>query len=603
VGFLFLWRNFFRYGGFEMADESFGEVSGSQRQHAAQETPRTKETKAQRAERLKRAKNPWDHLAELQAYARYGYKAFPDEWIGTYLRWWGVYPQGDGVGVVGGKDGMGRSVPYFMTRIRLTNGQVSAAQLKVIASVSEKYGRGIADITVRQNIQLHWIEAEALPDVLERLWRVGLTTQGSCGDDTRNITGCPLAGLDAEEICDASPLADRLTKMLVGNSAFYNLPRKFKVCVTGCRAWCSYPEINDVGLTAVERRLGSEREIGFSLRVGGGLSAEPYLARRLNAFVKWDQVAPVTRAIAEIFRDSEVLRQSRDRARLKFLFLDHGWTAESFLDELHSRLGFRLDEAVLEEKPRDIYRDHVGVHKQKQDEFYYVGAAVLRGRITAEQLREAAALSDRYGSGELRATNMQNIIVVNVSESDAPMLAVELSSAGLATAASPFWRGAVACTGTEFCKLAITETKDFTRWLVAELDERLPEFSQEFRLNVAGCPNACGQHWIADIGIEGKKVKQDGAMVDAYYFCVGGSVGEFAAIARPVGYRCAAREVPEAIERLLRSYQTVREPEENLRKFLARHTNTQIRELLAGAVAAEESRDGSPGPVPHGLDG
>jgi sulfite reductase (ferredoxin) len=183
------------------------------------------------------------------------------------------------------------------------------------------------------------------------------------------------------------------------------------------------------------------------------------------------------------------------------------------------------------------------------------------------------------------------------------MLAAELSAVGLATAASPFWRGAVACTGTEFCKLAITETKDFTRWLVTELDERLPEFSQEFRLNVTGCPNACGQHWIADIGIEGKKVKRGGAMVDAYYFCVGGGVGEFASIARPVGYRCAASEVPDAIERLLRGYQVARAPEENLRRFLARHTSTQIRELLAGGPTIEQQRDSSPGPVPHGLDG
>jgi sulfite reductase (ferredoxin) len=382
-----------------MADESVGGVTGAGVHQPGREIPRMKETKAQRAERLKRAKNPWEHLAELRAYARYGYKAFPDEWIGTYLRWWGVYPQGDGVGVVGGENGMGASVPYFMARIRLTNGQVSATQLKVIASVAEKYGRGVADITVRQNIQLHWVEAEALPDVLERLWRVGLTTQGSCGDDTRNITGCPLAGLDGEEICDATPLAKKLAAMLVGNSAFYNLPRKFKVCVTGCRAWCSYPEINDVGLTAVERRAGDEREIGFSLRVGGGLSAEPYLAQRLNAFVRWEQVAPVTRAIAEIFRDSEVLRQSRDRARLKFLFLDHGWTPESFLDELHSRLGFRLDEALPEERPRDIYRDHVGVHRQKKDGLFYVGSAVLRGRLSAEQMQAAATLSERYGSG------------------------------------------------------------------------------------------------------------------------------------------------------------------------------------------------------------
>jgi sulfite reductase (ferredoxin) len=586
-----------------MTDETAYDKNGARIEHTAQIIPRTKETKAQRAERLKRAKNPWDHLAELRAYARYGYRAFPEEWIGTYLRWWGVYTQGDGVGVVGGKDGLGRSAPYFMARIRLTSGRISAAQLKVIAEVSEKYGRGLADITVRQNIQLHWIEAEALPDLLDRLWRVGLTTQGSCGDDTRNITGCPLAGLDAEEFCDASRLAEKLTGMLVGNSAFYNLPRKFKICVTGCRAWCSYPEINDVGFTAVERVAGSQREIGFSLRVGGGLSAEPYLAPRLNAFVKWDQVASVTRAIAEIFRDSEALRQSRDRARLKFLFVDHGWTAQSFLAELHRRLGFRLDEAVPEEKPADIYRDHVDVHKQKQDGLYYVGAAVLRGRITAEQMREAAALSERFGSGELRTTNMQNIIVVNVPEANVRTLATELNAVGLATAASSFWRGAVACTGTEFCKLAITETKDFTRWLVTELDERLPEFSQEFRLNVTGCPNACGQHWIADIGIEGKKVKQDGAMVDAYYFCVGGSVGEFASIARPVGYRCAAAEVPDAIERLLRGYQASRASKENLRQFFARHTTSQIREHLAGEPAIEQQRDASPGPVPHGLDG
>jgi len=585
-----------------MAYERLGNAGGRQEQ-GSREIPRAKETKAQRAERLKRAKNPWDHLAELRAYARYGYKAFPDEWISTYLRWWGVYPQGDGLGVVGGKDGMGRSVPFFMTRIRLTNGLVSANQLRAIACAAERYGRGVADITVRQNIQLHWIQAEALPDVLGQLWKVGLTTQGSCGDDTRNITGCPLAGLDAEELCDASPLAERLTRMLVGNASFYNLPRKFKVCVTGCRTWCSYPEINDVGFTAVEHGKGKEREIGFSVRVGGGLSAEPHLAQRLNAFVSWDQVAPVTRAIAEIFRDSEVLRQSRDRARLKFLFLDHGWTAESFQEELHNRLGFSLDASVPDQPPKDAYRDHVGLHRQKQDGLYYVGAAVLRGRITAEQMREAATLSERYGSGELRTTNMQNIIVVNVPERNVQPLATELGAVGLSTAASPFWRGAVACTGTEFCKLAITETKDFTRWLVTELDQRLPEFSQEFRLNVTGCPNACGQHWIADIGIEGKKVKQEGQMVDAYYFCVGGSVGEFATVARPVGYRCVARDVPDSIERLLRGYQAGRAPEENLRRFLARHTNTQIRELLAGGSASEQQRDGSPGPVPHGLDG
>ena len=485
-----------------------------------------RETKAQRAERLKREKNPWDHLPELSGYARRGFHAIPQEWISTYLRWWGVYTQGDGLGVTGGKDGMGRAQPNFMLRIRLTNGVLTADQLREIANVSELYGCGVADITVRQNIQLHWIEAEALPEVLARLWRAGLTTQGSCGDDTRNITGCPLAGLDGAEICDASQLARELTHNLVGNNEFYNLPRKFKVSVTGCREWCSYPEINDVGFTATVRETRGAREVGFSLRVGGGLSAEPHLAARLDAFVHWGQVAPVTRAIAEIFRDSEVLRQSRERARLKFLFLEHGWTAETFKEELERRLGFALDPATPEEPPADVYRDHVGIHKQKQEGLSYVGAAVLRGKLTAEQMRTTAELATKMSSGDLRTTNMQNLIVVNVPEAEAQTLAGELGEIGLPTGGSPFWRGAVACTGAEFCKLAITETKGFTRWLVSELDARLPEFSQDLKLNVTGCPNACGQHWIADIGIEGKKIKVEGEMLDAYYFCVGGSVGE-----------------------------------------------------------------------------
>jgi sulfite reductase (ferredoxin) len=561
-----------------------------------------RETKAQHAERLKREKNPWDHLPELRGYARRGFHAIPEEWIGTYLRWWGVYTQGDGLGVTGGKGGMGRALPNFMLRIRLTNGVLTANQLREIANVAERYGHGVADITVRQNIQLHWIEAEALPEVLAELWGAGLTTQGSCGDDTRNITGCPLAGLDGEEICDASQLARELTHDLVGNNEFYNLPRKFKVSVTGCREWCSYPEINDVGFTATVRKTRGPQEVGFSLRVGGGLSAQPHLATRLDAFVHWGQVAPVTRAIAEIFRDSEVLRQSRERARLKFLFLDHGWTAETFKKELERRLGFGLDPAVPEKPPTDVYRDHVGIHTQKQEGLTYVGAAVLRGKLTADQMRATAELATRMGSGDLRTTNMQNLIVVNVPEAEAQTLAGELGEIGLPAAGSPFWRGAVACTGTEFCKLAITETKGFTRWLVSELDARLPEFTQDLKLNVTGCPNACGQHWIADIGIEGKKIKVEGEMLDAYYFCVGGSVGEFASIARPVGYRCLASEVPDAIERLLRGFQAERNPGENLRRFFARHSDSQIRELLAGAPTEAQERDASPGRVPRGVE-
>jgi sulfite reductase (ferredoxin) len=468
---------------------------------------------------------------------------------------------------------------------------MTSAQLHAIADLTRRYANGTADLTVRQNIQLHWVTIESLPEVLDGLWKVGLNTTGACGDVARNVTGCPVAGVDADEIIDASPLVLEASRLLAGNAEFYNLPRKFKISIAGCRSWCSYPEINDIGLTAVTRTFRGQPEAGFSLRVAGGLSTEPYLGARLNAFVRWDQVLPVIKGIAELFRDSAVLREHRERARLKFLFLRHGWTAERFLDELEDRLGFTLDAAVEEHPPDDVYRDHVGIHAQKQPGFSYVGAVALRGRISADQMQSAADLAERHAGGELRATNMQNLLIVNVPTANVESLANELESINLPAHGSSFARGTVACSGTEFCKLAITETKSFSRWLVEELEERMPGFDHHLKLHVTGCPNSCGQHWIADVGIEGKKIKIGDGMVDAYYFCVGGALGLHQATARPVGYRCAATEVPAALERLLGRYLASREPGENLRRFFARHNDTELREFLAGGVIEPVVRD------------
>jgi sulfite reductase (ferredoxin) len=550
-----------------------------------------KETTAQRVERLKRAKNPWEGLDEIRRFAREGFDSIPSEWIGTYFRWWGVYTQGDGAGVTGGKGGVGRALPRFMVRIRIPNGIMTSHQLRAIADLTRLHANGIADLTVRQNIQLHWVTIESLPEVLEGLWRVGLNTTGACGDVVRNVTGCPVAGVDAEEIIDASPFVLEASHLLAGNAEFYNLPRKFKISIAGCHSWCSYPEINDIGLTAVTRTLAGQREVGFSLRVGGGLSAEPYLASRLNAFVRQEQVLPVVKGIAELFRDSDVLREHRERARMKFLFLRHGWTAERFLGELHERIGFRLDTAAEENPPDDIYRDHVGIHAQKQHGLSYVGAVVLRGRITADQMQSAADLAECYASGELRATNMQNLLVVNVPTINADAVARGMDDIGFQVSGSAFARGTVACSGTEFCKLAITETKSFSRWLVEEMEERLPGFDQHLKLHVTGCPNSCGQHWIADIGIEGKKIKVDGRLADAYYFCLGGALGLHQSTARPTGYRCLAAEVPDALERLLGRYLADREPSENLRSYFARHSDTELRKFLAGENIPPVARD------------
>ena len=563
--------------------------------------PTRKETKAQKVERLKREKNPWTALDEIKEFARLGRDAVLPEWAGTYFKWWGIYTQGDGAGATGGTGGEGKASPFFMLRIALPNGLLRSDQLRAISHLSERFGRSVADITVRQNIQLHWLTIESIPEVMETLGAVGLSPKGACGDVVRNVTGCPLAGVAADEIYDASALSLEVAHLLTGNSDYYNLPRKFKVAITGCPVWCSYPEINDIGLTAVERFTHGKKEIGFSLRVGGGLSADPHLAVRLDAFVRPEQVVRTVQAITEIFRDQDSLRQSRERARLKHLFTQHGWTADSFLTELNSRLGFELEPAAPEIKPSDIYRDHSGIQPQRQTGLYSVGAAVLRGRITAQQLRAAADLAERFADGHLRTTNMQNLIVVNIPRANTLALADGLNAAGLVVNASPFWRGAIACTGSEFCKLAITETKSFTRWLVEELEVRVPGFDQQLKLHVAGCPNSCGQHWIADIGLEGKKIKLGDQLVDAYYFCLGGAVGEHQNIARLSGYRCIAPEVPAAIERLLTSYIAQRHDSENLRAYFSRHSNTELRAQLAGEEIIAVSRDLSPGPVPHGV--
>jgi sulfite reductase (ferredoxin) len=350
---------------------------------------------------------------------------------------------------------------------------------------------------------------------------------------------------------DASPVAREIAHHLTANSEFYNLPRKFKISATGCPSWCTYPEINDIGLTPAVRG----GEVGYSLRVGGGLSNEPHIAVRLDAFVRPDQAVRVAQGVAEIFRDQQVLRESRDRARLKYLFMREGWTAESFLDELNRRIGFKLDPAVPEEIPDDSLRDHVGIHPQRQPGLAYVGASVLRGRLTGEQLEAVADLAERFGSGlaarHRLAESRHRRRALREDRRVGARAGRDRPARGSFVA---FWRGAIACTGTEFCKLAITETKGFTRWLVDELEERLPQFDQQLKLHVTGCPNGCGQHWIADIGLEGKKIKHEGKLTDALLLLPGRSGGRTRGYGAAGGLSLPAPLVPEAIERLLRNY-------------------------------------------------
>ena len=627
-------------------------------------TPPIKENKAQRSERLKLAKDPFQAWDEVRAFAREGREAVLPEWAALYFKWWGIYTQGDGVGATGGVGGEGKATEFFMMRIGLPNGILTSAQLRVIAGITRTHARNLADITTRQNIQLHWLTIEALVEIVDQLTEVGLSPKGACGDVVRNVTGCPLAGLDAHELIDSSPLAIEIARHLTGNSDFYNLPRKFKISVTGCPLWCSYPEINDLALTATPRPgPDGTTEIGYTLRVGGGLSAEPHIAVRIPAFIQQNQAMAVVHAAVEIFREQTELRENRTRARIKYLFMRHGWTADSFLAALETKLGYKLDPAPTtaplatdlssrpersavegpaslpipqalaaakttadlqqEQIPDDIYRDHVGITPQLQPGLSAVGCTVLRGRLSGDQLERLATLAEQYGSGELRTTIMQNILLPNIPNDRVHALIAELNAIDLVVEASPFFRGAIACTGTEFCKLAITETKAFARWLVGEMEERLPAFDQQIKLHVTGCTNSCGQHWIADIGLEGKKIKRDGALVDAFFFCVGGAVGKYAKPARTLGYRAAAEDVPASIERMLRAYLADRRPvtqdrqpvtlnrqplpgeqqaTEDLRAWFARTPDDQLRAYLTGTTPDQlpppDTRDTPPGRPP-----
>lgn len=536
-----------------------------------------KETAAQRVERIKREKAPWSIMDDIRRYSLEGFSAISNEDLTVRFRAWGLYTQGDGRGT------RGDEMPFFMMRVRTPNGFLTSDMVRRIADISDTYARSSIDITNRQNFQLHWLRIEDIPAIWDSLAEVGWTSMGACGDNPRTVTGCPLAGVEHDELIDASPIAIAVDKHLNGNPDYGNLPRKFKVSITGCQHWCSYPEINDIGVTAVRRADGV---VGFHVRVGGGLSTRPHLAVLLPAFVHAEQVPQVVETITAIFRDSDELRVNRAKARMKFLFVHHGWTAESFLAEIERRLGFKLDALAEEHPPEGHYRDHLGIHPQKQPGLSYAGYSVVSGRISTDQLRGLATIADEFGDGSLRLSTMQNILITNVRTERGAELLERSRALGVALDGSPFQRGTASCTGSEYCKLALTETKLFSIRLAQELEERLPGFTDTVKLHVAGCPNSCGQHPIADVGLQGVLLNQGGTQVEGFDFFVGGGLGKNSTLGHRVGFRAPADEVPEVLERLFSAYVAEKHDGESIRSWTSRVGDAGVKTVLAGARAS-----------------
>ena len=522
------------------------------------------ETKTAKHERIKGEKNPWEMLPEILEYARQGFGSFPEEEFNVRLRWWGLYPQGDGAGTKGGTD------PFFMLRLRIPGGKLSSRQFRLIGRLSAKHARGTADITVRQNIQLHWIPAEDLPDIFDSLASEGLTSMGACGDDTRNITTCPLSGLDPDPRNNLSDLVAQATRALNGNPVFYNLPRKFKITLCGCESECTYPEINDVGITPVRHPDGRS---GFSVQVGGGLSTRPHFAVRLHFFLTREQIVPLLVGVASLFRDQEVLRQKRERARLKFLFLEHGWDRERFERELARTLDFSPEAwtPVENVRPPQTVRDHTGFQKQADLDKWSLGIPLNQGGLNPDLIDRISWLSEEYGNDEIRLTPQQNLLIPGIPGKNREEVASLLAEWGLPLDRTHFLSRTVSCTGKSFCRLALVETKDWSKTLAEDLDRLYPNPRKPLNIHVTGCPNDCGQQRIAEIGLQGVQFKgKDGILQDGFDLFLGGQTGTQKSFNSRTGIRISQEQASTLLARLVGLYEDSPDPEESFRDFVFR---------------------------------
>jgi len=508
-------------------------------------------------ERLKREKSPLGMLDELPALIAAGYERVAEEDI-VRLKWWGLYHDKPKIGT-------------FMLRVKIPGGIVSPAQLRTIGEISKLYGRGEGELTTRQNVQLHYLELGALPDVFDRLHAAGLTSAGACGDTVRNITGCPVAGLTHNELFDPTPVLEAAAAHFYGNADYSDLPRKHKIAITACADSCAAPEINCVALIGALR----DGEEGFGVLVGGGLSSVPRIARELGIWVPKDEAVTVLAAILDVWRDDLRYRVSRVKARLKFMVDDVG--PEGVRERVEARLGRTFDDFRLPPAPPP--GNHLGVHEQRDGRFS-VGIPVHLGLVTGDQMIALANLGF-----EARITRQQNLVLTNVA--DVPALERSLARIGLPLDASALRGDAVACTGEPHCNFSVTETKTRMDGLVTLLEERFPRGSLDgLRLHLDGCPHACAQHWVGDLGFQGTTVRdEEGRRRQAYDVYLRGSLDRPAAIARPVFRRVPTEELDDVVVALVGGWVDARGDGETFRSFCDRTSDDELARLTGREAA------------------
>ncbi|MCL3836854.1 nitrite/sulfite reductase [Aeromicrobium duanguangcaii] len=527
-------------------------------------------------EQSKKDDNPLNVRARIEnIYAHRGFESIDGGDLRGRFRWWGLYTQRK-AGIDGGKTATLEpeelDADRFMLRVRVDGGQLSLEQLRTIADISVDFARGTADVTDRQNIQYHWIDVRDVPTIWQRLESVGLSTQEACGDCPRVILGSPVAGVSAEEIIDGRPAIDAIESRYIGDQAFSNLPRKFKSAISGHPGHDVVPQINDVAFIGA---IHPEHGAGFDVWVGGGLSTNPHLAKRLGAWVPIDEVPAVWEGIVSIFRDYGY-RRLRSRARLKFLVQD--WGIEKFRDVLETeyleRTLIDLDAPPVPDTPVD----HVGVHRQV-DGRYYVGAATTVGRISGPMLQQLADVVEAHGSSRIALTPMQKIVVLDVEETQVESLVAALSLLGLHARPSAWRQHTMACTGIEYCKLAIVNTKDRAAQLIDELEQRVPELDTPITVNVNGCPNSCARIQTADIGLKGQLVLDDeGRQVEGFQVHLGGALGMDAGFGRKLrAHKVTGDQLPDYVEKLSRTYLAHRDQGESFARWVARADEEMLR--------------------------
>jgi sulfite reductase beta subunit-like hemoprotein len=512
-------------------------------------------------ERLKHELFPTELAAQWERVAGTSYEKLPEEDV-VRLQWFGLYHDKPKVG-------------SFMMRIKIPSGILSAEALATIGEIAEHHGRDQGEITTRQNIQLHYITLDRFPEILDRLKRAGVTTMGGCGDVVRNITGCPVAGIDRDELFDATGVIAEAAAFFYGNREYSDLPRKHKITIAACPAQCNAPEINCVALVGA-RKDGRD---GFAIRVGGGQSSTPRLSRDLGVFVTREQALAAMRAILDVWRLTTEYRVSRVKARLKFMVDDYG--PAGFRKLVEERLGYAMED--LPELPLpDREGEHIGVHEQKTPGRYYAGFPVQLGLISGRQMRELAGIAGEVG-GDVRLTRRQNFILTGIPKARLSEIVDRVGAIGFPLDANGLYASSIGCIGDTHCNYSVVSTKPKLAAIIERLTVQFGDRVGALKLNLDGCPHACGQHWTGDIGLQGTTARgPKGEPLEAFDIILRGGLGRDAAIGKPLLRRVPSAQVEDYVARLFAGYLENHQPEESFARFCVRTPDIDLISLAQG---------------------